>query len=318
MSRIRQFILELILPDAFKDLDPQHTIPARIGDGTNQVTLEADLSVPTTVKNPASNPVQVEIGDGIQQVGIFRGALNVHQADVHLISINRHFTRFDTATTTVSTASIVGATSLTVADTTGFTVGDFVFINDGSTEEPNDPSITAIAAGAPGTLTLDGPLDNAYPISSGVERVDIDMTLTVGTLAAPISFIVAPPPGETWHILRLLITATDGSAASDDEFISDPALTNGVVLRQNLSTGFKTISNWKTNSDMKRDMFDVEYSDRAGPSLFGVNARFTFKKIDFVPELIGDNGDFLEILIQDDLTGISSLEVHAQGHKVGV
>jgi hypothetical protein len=36
-----------------------------------------------------------------------------------------------------------------------------------------------------------------------------------------------------------------------------------------------------------------------------------------VPELIGDDGDFLEFLAQDDMTSLSTFEVHAQGHKVG-
>lgn len=253
-----------------------------------------------------------------EDVGSFRGALNVHLADVHRISLNRSFTQVDASTTTVSTASDAGDTAIEVADTTGFVVTGKIELTSGSVQEPNIVTITAVTPGTPGTLTLDRPLDNPYPIGAGVEEVVTNMAAGVlGSLAAPLSFRVAPPAGEIWHGLRLLLAATFAAAAADNLFGSQGALTNGLVLRQNLSTGLHTISNWKTNGDIKLDQFDLPYTDKAGPSLFGMNGRFTFKRMDFVPHLVGDNGDFLEILRQDNIT-LTSLEIKVQGHKVGV
>ena len=192
-----------------------------------------------------------------EDVGSFRGALNVHNSDVHRISLNRKFTQLDTASTTVSTASDAGDTAIEVADTAGFSVADAVELRSNSTQEPNPPTITAIAAGTPGTLTLDRPLDNAYPIGADVERVVTNIAAGVlGSLVAPLSFRVAPPAGEIWHSLRIMIAATFVAAAADNLFGSQGALTNGLVLRQNLSTGLHTISNWKTNAEIKLDMLD--------------------------------------------------------------
>lgn len=252
----------------------------------------------------------------VESINSFKGALNVHQGDVHQSIVNEDFAEEDTASTTISTASISGDTALIVADTTGFSVTDPVLIFETPIKEPSYPRITAIAPGTPGTLTLDRPLDNAFSTSALVERVVTDMTSTVGTLAAPISYKISPPPGEVWHILRLLLAAISAGSPDDGKFGGIPALTNGVVLRQNLSTGTRIISNWKTNSDMKADMYDLEYTDKAPAGAYGTNGRFTLKKVDFVPELKGDNGDFLEILIQDDLSALTSFSMKAQGHKV--
>lgn len=258
--------------------------------------------------------------DNIEQ---FRGALNVHQADVHRFPVNTHFTTDLANTTTVTPASVAGATQIDVADTTGFVVGRTITIVDGVTQEINGAIVTVVAAGAPGTLTLDRPLDFPYPIGAIVSQVDEDISSIVGTLAAPISYRLAPPAGEIWHILRVLISSTFATAADDSKLGNiSGGVVNGIVLRQNLAIGNRTITNWKTNADMKRDMFDLTYTDRAGGggggSQYGMNGRWTFKAVDFVPELVGDDGDFMEFLVQDDLTSLGTFEVHGQGHKVGL
>lgn len=247
-------------------------------------------------------------------IGQFKGALNVHQSDVHQFSVNRHFTTPLGTTTTLSTASLSQDIAIQVANTAGFAIGSTITIND--VGEPNGAIVTAVAAGAPGTLTLDRPLDNDHALGTVIALVSENIAALTGTLAAPVVYSVGPPPGEIWHILRIMISSTFGSAADDSKFGDMAALPIGMVLRQNLSTGHHTISNWKSNADMKRDMHDVPDNAKAGGGLFGMSGRWTFKKTDFVPELIGDNGDTLEILSQDPLT-LTTFEVHAQGHKVG-
>ena len=253
-------------------------------------------------------------------IGQFRGALNVHNSDVHQKLVNSHFTTDLVNTTTVTPASLSGDTIINVADTTGFLVGSTITITNGPVQEINGAVVTIVGAGAPGTLTLDRPLDNAYSIGSTVSLVDENLASLVGTLAAPISYRMGPPAGEIWHIMRILVSATFGTAADDNRLGNIAGgVINGLVLRKNLSTGLETLTNWKKNADMKRDMYDLTYTDRAGgTSVYGMNSRWTFKAVDYVPELIGDNGDFMEFLVQDDITALDTFEVHAQGHKVGL
>jgi hypothetical protein len=258
------------------------------------------------------------LSGAVAPVGSFKGALNVHQSDVHNFMVNTNFHQHDTAATTVSTATVPGDTGQIVADTAGFSVNDKVEIVSGGVREINGAIITVIAAGAPGTLTYDRPLDNPYPIGATVERIVANLAEgAAGSLASPLSYIVAPPPGEIWHILRVLLSAVYSSAGDDGDFGNQGALTNGLVFRQNLATGLSTISVWKTNGEMKLDFFDLPYTDKAPAGSFGMNGRFTNKKVDVAYELIGDNGDFLEILRQDNIT-LTTLEFKAQGHKANV
>jgi hypothetical protein len=111
-----------------------------------------------------------------------------------------------------------------------------------------------------------------------------------------------------------MLSAVFSTAGDDGDFGNQTALTNGLVLRQNLSTGIFTSAVWKTNGELKLDMFDLPYTDKAPAGAFGMNGRFTNKKIDVSYALDGTAGDFLEILRQDDIT-LTTLEFKAQGHK---
>ncbi len=65
-------------------------------------------------------------------------------------------------------------------------------------------------------------------------------------------------------------------------------------------------------------MYDVTYAARSGGGgAYGTNARGTFKNAGAVIYLDGDLGDYAEILIQDDLSGLTSFRIKAQGHPEG-
>ena len=113
------------------------------------------------------------------------------------------------------------------------------------------------------------------------------------------------------------------SAADDSKFGSMAVLLRGCVLRgYNATAGqYRTFTDWKTNSDIKMDMFDVVYTDKAGGGDFGTNARGSIKiGTGAVPSLDGVAGDYLELLVQDDLTLAGELllfQLKGQGHIEG-
>ena len=66
-------------------------------------------------------------------------------------------------------------------------------------------------------------------------------------------------------------------------------------------------------------MYDMTYSDKAGPSLFGTSVRWSiFNGTGSVINLDAANGETLEVVVQDDLTAstneLSTLFVNWQGH----
>ena len=129
-----------------------------------------------------TNPLPCGIHDGFgNPIASLHGALNIHDADVHNIAVNSYVHQHDpVVVTTLSADSAANDLTINVATTTGFTVGDSIHVNT-TTIEPTHPSITAIGAGTPGTLTLDRRLDMAHFTGDDVIKVVIDLSSQVGT-----------------------------------------------------------------------------------------------------------------------------------------
>lgn len=251
--------------------------------------------------------------DGLgNPVSSYKGVLNVHVAELHNEAVNELFALHTGLVTTIAVAVNSGDTSIEVADTTGFTVGAVLEIHNGETET-TFPVIT----GLPGAnvMSLDRPLDFNYAIGSNVDEVSTDLSITIGTLATPVVYVIKPEPGQIWFIHRIILTMVHTLASADDKFGGLTALDNGVVVRVNVNGQYKSFTNWKTNGDIRRDMFDVEYSDKAGgPGGFGTSGRGSFSRLGVLIELNGDVGDFMDVLIQDDLQSLSSFFINGQGY----
>lgn len=239
------------------------------------------------------------------------GALNVTLSDTNFSIVNTFFKRQAGIPTTLAANSAVGATSLNLVSAAGVFVGHQLDIYDGE-DEKVFPTVNSIAGNI---VTLDKPLDNAYTAGDSVDDIIVNMNL-VGTLAAPQSFKVKPLPGEEIDFTRILIEMTHGGAGDNGLFGDLTELSNGVVLRvyKGATNKFQSLTVWKTNSDIAVDMYDVSYTTRSGGGgSYGTNARGTFQKTGAVVRLNGDDGDYMEILIQDDLTGLASFRIKAQG-----
>ena len=245
-------------------------------------------------------------------------ALNIHDADIHEVPVNEYFHRHTGVNTTLTAATTGGvSTSITVASVTGFAIGNLLHITDGN-YEVTFQKITNIAGLV---ITLDRPLDQSFAIGDTVSQVVINMNV-LGTLAAPVSYKITPHPNQIWHIVSFILGITHSTAADDSAFGDIAALTNGVVLRgYNAASGqYRTFTNWKSNGDIKMDMGNVVYTDKAGGGLFGVTGDGSIRERTGAAPRIDSTGittDFLEILIQDDLTALTSLRLKAQGHIEG-
>lgn len=251
--------------------------------------------------------------DGVfENVKTYRGALQVDDSLVHKTGISEHIKRDTGASTTFDVEASIGDILINVASTTGFAVDDLLRIcnTDETVCERNHFHITAISVGV--SLTLDRPLDNGYAIGDDVIRVQIGMNVT-GTLASPISFKLEPVGIERWQITRALPTMLDDAAMDDGKFGGLSALTNGLTMRTVINGVFRTLTIWKLNGDLKDDMYDVSYSAKAPAGQYGLSGRWTFTKGEFVVDLDGATGDYLEVLVQDDLSGLIDFEIKCQG-----
>jgi len=104
----------------------------------------------------------------------------------------------------------------------------------------------------------------------------------------------------------------------DDSKFGDIAggLTNGVLLRQN-NGEINNIWNVKTNGEFGLLAYDTAYTDKAPAGSEGFRFRNTYAgQSKHGVTLRLQPGETLEILIQDDLSGLEVFNVMAQGHIV--
>lgn len=239
--------------------------------------------------------------------------LNIHNSDVHKRTVNRQFHRHTTPTTTIAVAAAAQDTAITVTSAAGFTIGDYLHIENG-TQELVHPQINNIVGNV---LTLDKPLDNSFIIGTSVEKAIINMN-ELGSLASPVSYKIMPLVGEIWHITKISLAMAHSSAGDLGLFGNLAALPNGMLLRRydGLTGTFNTFTIWKDNGDIDSDTGSVEFKPRSGGGgTHGTTASGRLQQdTDSIAYLNGDNGDYLELLGQDDLGGLGFFKAKGQGH----
>ena len=309
--------IKAIFIDSTTPIDTNIVDPILIDDA---VPIEVNVQQPVSIDDGGIN-LNVNLFDGIgNPLKSFNGAINVHDSDVHKLVINELFHRH-TGTATTLDATVTGGGSapstITVASGVGFANGDSIQIESATIVEATFPTI--ISGGGTTTLVLDRPIDNDFDIGDSVEKVDANMA--VDGSGTPVSFRLLPDTDQVWHVIRFLIGMVHGSAADDSKFGNVASLTNGCALRgYSGATGqYRTFTNWKNNSDIKMDMFDLNYTDKAGGGNFGSNGRGSLKiGTGAIAEIDESAGDFVELLIQDDLSGLIKFNLKGQGHAEGL
>ena len=272
-------------------------------------------------------PASVRANDGLgnplsshYDVATGQYMLNIHDAHVHNRVINKEMHRHTGVSTTLTVATTGSGTEyqISIADATGFNNNDYLHIEDGTPESTHPKilsSVPALPTTGPAVFTLDRRIDFAHPIGATVEQSDLDLRGTIGTLAAPIEYWIGPPAGEVWHIMRILFGMSHGASGDLGKFGGITALTNGCLMRVRINGAYGTFTNWKTNENIKTDMFDVEFDARSGGGgAYGTSGRGSFYRTGSVLRLDGDTNDRLEFYVQDDLTGLATFTMKAQGH----
>ena len=238
-------------------------------------------------------------------------ALAVHIEHLHQNIWNHYFKLNTAVTNTLNGAQLADSKTLILNDATGFNVGDKIDIEQGTTHIHMYREITVIATN---TLTINAAIDVDIPDGSGVTQTSFNMA--VDGSSTPQIFTAIPGLGEKVDIMRLLLAIVDDTAASDDKFGGITALINGVHIRKNINNGesYQTLAIWMANKDMKEDMYNLDYTDKAGPSNHGVNGRWTIFETGAVLNIDETNNEFMECIIQDDLTGLVDFQIKVQGH----
>ena len=205
-----------------------------------------------------------------------------------------------------------------VASVTGIVPGKYLSIFDPASVRFSNFHVVSVASL---NVTVDAPIDFAYPSGSYVDVQDTNMN--VNGSVTPVTFGIrnnagaVPPPGleMSVDITRIIIQCITASAVDYDLFGDIAALTNGIVLRNRNGETFN-IFHVKTTGELAGITYDLQVFDvKQGTD--GFISRLTFagqSKMGAVQRLKIDED--LELIVQDNLTGLTKLEIVAEGSVV--
>lgn len=207
---------------------------------------------------------------------------------------------------------VIGSYEITLVDATSVIVGDYIVIKkETRAYQAQVLSITG------NVLTMDTPLDYAFSLDSIIESRTLDFNVD-GSIT-PVVAELKPPPGVCIDINIITISMTDTVAMDDAKFGGRAALTRGLVVRQARNgSGYITLFNAKNNGQLAHRM-RLEYSDRAPTGVYGLRASKFINGQEgngVVIRLDGNEGESLQVVIQDNLSGLASFSMTARGHVV--
>lgn len=245
------------------------------------------------------------------------GGIDVNIQDQATPSIIAKFNQVQNSTTLAAQA-VRGSYDIVVTDATGFITGRYIIIFNPSTKR----YMFGYAVNVVGTtVTLDTPLDSTFPAGTYVDSAITNMNVN-GSVTPQVFGLrgLGAPPGVDLiaDITRVITSCEADSPVNLTLFGNLPKLTNGLVLRRR-NGDYYNIFNVKDNFELAGIQYDFSVAQAINPAqgIDGFVARLTFSgqsKIGVVQRL--PIGDDLEIIIQDDLTGLVRFEIVAEGHIV--
>ena len=255
-------------------------------------------------------PVDIDVGE---RPNLTNGALDVALQD-QSTDVLDYYMRRDINALAFDVTQTLGSYDITVTTDPGVTVGNIIRV-----QEEDRLFQGQILSVSGTTFTLDTQLD--YPFTTAASIAESSCDMNVDGSVTPVSFTLGPDFNYKWDVVRIMFSMTHGGAGDDGKFGDLSALTRGLVLRKRDGI-YHTIFNAKTNGDLRLRAYDLTYSDRAGGgpgNAYGTSFRRTFggpSKNGVVVRLDGSLNEVLEILVQDDLTGLGSFKAILQGHIV--
>lgn len=157
-------------------------------------------------------------------------------------------------------------------------------------------------------IELECPVNRIYTTTESlVAHSSQDMNVDGST--TPVIFSILPFALQKGDMVRC-IPEFRGANPMDFETFGDlPALANGIVMRVNNGDGtYRNLYNFKDNGDVIKQCFDHDFFTNIGNNSRAMVARLTWggqSKRGVVIRLEGDIFESLEIVVQDNLTGMT-------------
>ena len=253
-------------------------------------------------------------------IGTDNSSADVNIQDQTTPPVDLFFTQALGAPTVLTAATNENDISIFIASVANFAIGNYIGIFSGASGTAGRFFFAQVIGVVGLEVFLDTPLDFAFDIDDPVISTTRDLNVN-GSITPQIFSIAggaaqeSPTVVDITRIMVKIITENPPEFSMFGDIIG--GLNLGIVLRRNNGV-MNNIFNAKTNGDMANLMFDLSFFDQAKvQGVNGIVGRMTFAgqakhgvAIRLAP------GDSLELIIQDDLSQLTSFRIIAQGHIV--
>ena len=217
------------------------------------------------------------------------------------------------SSTTLTAAMSIGDNVVSLTSAAGIVPGNYIGMFNIANNRFFAANVLSVSVN---DVTLDTPVDFAFQIGDIFQDGNKNMNVDGSVTPRLFSLRADPSLQLTVDVTRIIIHITDQTAMDDAKFGGLTALTNGVVLRRKDGYYFN-IFNVKSNGEIGELAFDKVYDDKAPAGFYGFSSRLTFagqNKVGVTIRLGPD--DDLQVIIQDDLTGLDTFRIMVEGHIV--
>lgn len=224
-----------------------------------------------------------------------------------------------TSTPVLASTPTINSRLVSLVSVTGILVGQVLEIASATVSDVfMQATILSIDVGA-NTITIDTPINNAYSPATAILSISTQNLNLDGSIE-PKVFSVQPVDAQKGDIVSVSFSIEDNADMDFETFGALPALTNGCVLRIKRADGYyRNIYNFKTNQDFSVASYTHEFFENKGNSIRGFTSRMIFGGQDqhgVVIRLDAALGEELQLVVQDNLTGLLKFTVLAQGSEV--
>lgn len=245
--------------------------------------------------------------DDIQNDGDGYTTVCIHDQRTDIVLMPFHTVINDAATLSEGTAVNDDHIHLTAGH--GASVGDLIVIQEGT-----HFYVGTILTLVTNVATMDSLLD--YPFTTAATVEVGDANLNVDGSSTPVHAKAKPLGSIQWDITRIHVQIIDNVVMDSAKFGGIAALTKGVIFRKTNGPS-QNVANVKTNGDLSLLASFYEYDAKAPAGSYGFISHHVFsgqEHLGVTLHVDGDINDELEVIIQDDLTDLTTVRMIAIGH----
>lgn len=212
-------------------------------------------------------------------------------------------------TGTLQDALVPDTRSMTLVDNTPFSVGDRIQLIQG-TGVFSSYRITGINVDGK-QITVDRYID--LPFDAGATVLALDEQMNKNAAASRLVYAITPGPNRQAKIKRIMFNIVTNTEPNFQQFGDRAALVNGITFRKRRADGtFKNYGNIKTNGQLSGQTYDTTfYYESRNSQDNGIASRLTWTK--FAGVITLNPGDYLEAIVNDDLSTLQSMVIIPQG-----